>query len=246
MESCEVLEAQVAVVATLGELVATMTAPCRIKRLFMYPASLHDDLRRFTWTLRDTLRHPDFTCLGFCDVTSVYQPDVTELGRALAALRDTRWGTLVHVRAAARALRESVDELVKSWFRVAEEALELRDTWEKTTTDEGTNEDTDEDTSEDSSTAQAGDLRGATTGWGTAGDNLVAAAQQLLVSLPSVVAAHKAPMAAATKAMEEAMVAISQVGTATRRLRVEKVQGLLEHLVAACDRATMFPRGLQR
>ncbi|TRZ05988.1 hypothetical protein HGM15179_021118, partial [Zosterops borbonicus] len=71
------LEAQVAVVATLGELVATVTAPRRDVQPLLYPESLHTALWKFTWTLQDTLCQHSVTFLRHHGVTSLRQAVAT-------------------------------------------------------------------------------------------------------------------------------------------------------------------------
>ncbi|XP_053823870.1 uncharacterized protein LOC128801769 [Vidua chalybeata] len=235
MESRELLEALVAVVATLGELVATVAGPYGDVLLAVSPKSLHTALGTFISHLRDTLEHHG----------------VTSLGRALAALRATPGATWAHVTSAAGAWRDSVAELGDRWDRLAREATELHDACRDAATREATTAAT--------ATALAGDLQDKATHWGTADDNLIAVARELPLALDkeevaSVVATHEArveaatnKVVAATKAMEEAMVATSEAGAATRRgQRAEVALELLERLVAACDKATAFPRELRR
>ncbi|RMC16814.1 hypothetical protein DUI87_06067 [Hirundo rustica rustica] len=217
----ELLEALVAVVATLGELVATARPPRRDLRLFMTRDSLHQDLRRFIWRLRDTLELHNVTALG--------HRGVTFLGQAVATQGATLGDTWTEVRAAARAWRDSVDALLESWKQLSWDAMDLHATWSIAASDEATDE--------ASATGLAGDLQDETTGQGTAGDDLGAMAGQLPVAQASAVA---------TKATEEAMVATSQAGSATRRgQQAEAALGLLDRLVDACMEASMLPVVLQ-
>ncbi|XP_039572482.1 uncharacterized protein LOC120505736 [Passer montanus] len=231
----QLLELLVDVVATLGELAATVAGPYGDVLLGVSPRSLQKALGTFIGHLRDTLGHPG----------------VTSLGEALAALRDNLGATWAHVTAAASTWRDSVATLEDSWARLAREATELRDTCRDTATGEATTAAT--------ANSRAGDLRVTATRWGTSLHNLVATARQPPLALDkeevaSAVAAHDARMEAAaseveaaTKAMEEAVVATNEAEAATRRgQRAEVALGLLERLVAACDRATAFPRELQR
>ncbi|RMC11013.1 hypothetical protein DUI87_12205 [Hirundo rustica rustica] len=186
----------VSVVATLVELVATVTPPRRSVWPFVSPRSLYEDLRTFAWQLHNTLCHP-------C-VTSQEHHNVTSPGQEPNSL---------------------LDDLEE--------------------------EDITEDITKAIATAQARDLWGQAAGWGTAGDNLMATAQQLPVALAkddvaSAVAAHEAQMAVATKATEEAVGAISQVRAATRRQQVEEALEPLECLEATCDRDIVLPQELQR
>ncbi|XP_039909922.1 uncharacterized protein LOC120747928 [Hirundo rustica] len=227
MEPGEELEAITDVVATLGELVAIITPPCRSTWPLLYPRSLCADLRRFTCRLHEALKRHS--------VTFLRQRSVTPLGQAVAALRATPGATWADVRAAVKGWRKSVYELEDSWYWLVEDAANLLDYWKNKVTTEATTKAT--------ATAQAGDLQDESTSWETAGDNPVAAAQQPPVppdkdKLDLMLDAHFARVDAAKKAMEEAMVATSQAGTATRRgQQVEVAVGLLGRLVVECDRA---------
>ncbi|XP_066194167.1 uncharacterized protein [Sylvia atricapilla] len=235
MEPRELLEALVAVVATLGQLAATVAGPDGDVLLSTSPGSLHTALGTFISHLRDTLSHHG----------------VTSLGQALAALGATPGATWAHVTAAARAWWDSVAALEKSWVQVAKEATELRDACGDAATAEATTAAT--------AAARAGDPEEHATCWGTAVDNMKAVAWRLPVALTkeegaSAEAAHEArmvaatgKMVAATKSMEESMVASSQEEAATRRGQRAKVAlDILEYLVAACNKATAFPREMQR
>ncbi|XP_059727492.1 uncharacterized protein LOC132340486 [Haemorhous mexicanus] len=195
MEPQELLEAPVSVVATLGEVVATVTRPHRGVRLCVPPKSLHAALGRFTWSLREILDRGAVTSLGDSGVPS--------LSQALAALEATPGTTWADVRAMVKAWRESVAKLVDSWDWLAREATRLH---EKEVMD-----------------------------------------QQLMVALDKEevareMATHDAQVSAATnEAMGEAVVATRSAMAATRRGHwVEETLGLLQRLVAKCDRATLF------
>ncbi|XP_064261991.1 uncharacterized protein LOC135291659 [Passer domesticus] len=122
------LHALVAVVATLGEVVATVTGPHRGKFLHESPDTLHEDLKNFTRSLCKILDHSDVTSLGNSGIPS--------LGRALAALRTASGTTQANVRAVASAWRELVARLVDCWDQLAREATKLRDTCRKVVTDQ--------------------------------------------------------------------------------------------------------------
>ncbi|XP_058678590.1 uncharacterized protein LOC131570245 [Ammospiza caudacuta] len=113
------LQALVAVVATLGKVVATLPWPHRDKGLHESPSSLHEDLRRFTRSLRSILDHGGVTSLGHSAVPSVR--------RALATLWATPGTTQANVRTTAKAWRELVAKLVDSWDWLAREATKLRE-----------------------------------------------------------------------------------------------------------------------
>ncbi|XP_066064123.1 uncharacterized protein [Chamaea fasciata] len=154
----QALEALVAVVATLGELAATVTAPRRRAWPLLYPESLHKNLREFTWTLRDNLDHHSANLLG--------QRGVTSLPQAVAALEATSGATRADAAATVRAWRSSLRQLEANWYVLQWKANELRNTWEIAATGAAT-----------ATTTQAGELRDeAPPGRGTAGDGLVAAA----------------------------------------------------------------------
>ncbi|XP_066063123.1 uncharacterized protein [Chamaea fasciata] len=138
MEPREVLELLVAPVATLGKLAATVTAPRRRVWPLLYPESLHADLRRFTWRLRDTLDHGN--------VTSLHQCGVTPLGQALAALKATPGATRDNVRAAARAWWELMFVFEDRWAQLSWESRRLLNTMEDKAIAEAITEDTNEAT----------------------------------------------------------------------------------------------------
>lgn len=245
-----------AVVATLGELAAAVAGSEGDVLLAMSPGSLHKGLRTFIGHLKNTLDHHG----------------VTSLGQALAALEANLGATWDHVRAAARAWRDSVAALGDSWARLAREATKLRDTCRDTATAEATI----------AATARAGDLQEKTTRCKTERDNLKAVAKPESMSLSKVVAVlasvslskvgavlepmslfkdgvallatHEARVGAATDKivvatdeMEEAVTASGQARAATKRgQRAEVALEPLERLVAACDRASALPRELQR
>ncbi|XP_054150863.1 uncharacterized protein LOC128949996 isoform X1 [Melozone crissalis] len=177
------LQVLVAVVDTLGKLVATLAGPHRDKS----SDSLHEDLKNFTRGLRAILNHGGVTSLG--------QPGVPSLRRALATRGATSGTTRANGRAAAKAWRELVARLVDSWDWLAREATKLR---EKVVTE-----------------------------------------QRLLMALDKEMAWEMATydaqvVTATNEAMGEAVVA-------TRRGHWALVAlGLLRHLVAMCDRATLF------
>ncbi|XP_039578150.1 uncharacterized protein LOC120508532 isoform X1 [Passer montanus] len=112
----QLLERQVAVVATLGEVVAAVTASHRGVRRRVSPVFLHAALGRFTQSLCETLEHGDVTSLGYCGVPS--------LGRALAALEATPEARDSAI-AAVVAWQKMVDALGGRWGQLAWEAAEL-------------------------------------------------------------------------------------------------------------------------
>ncbi|XP_064255551.1 uncharacterized protein LOC135286354 [Passer domesticus] len=235
MEPCELLELLVDVVARLGELAATVAGTYGDMLLAVSPWSLQKALGTFIGHLRDTLGHPR----------------VTSLGEALAALKDKRGATWAHVRDAASTWRDLVATFEDSWDRLSREATELRDTCRDTATREITTAAT--------ANTWAGDLWVKEKGWEKSRHSLVAEVWQLPLvrdkeKMASAITEYDARMEAAaneeqaaTKAMEEAVVASSMAGAATKRgQRAEAALGPLERLVAACDKATAFPQELLR
>ncbi|TRZ08144.1 hypothetical protein HGM15179_018961, partial [Zosterops borbonicus] len=204
-------------VATLGELVATVTAPRRDMWPLLYPESLHTDLRKFISTLWDTLDHGDVTSLG--------QRGVTPLGQALATLGATPGATWADVRASVRAWRELVTAVEEGWCRLTEEAIELYDTWDN------------EAITKDITTVWAGNLQEETAGPGTAADNLVATGQQPPVALTSVATRQ---MGAATRRGQQAEKALGLVAclvaTCDRAIALPmELHGRLEDMEAALE-----------
>ncbi|XP_063280991.1 uncharacterized protein LOC134565373 isoform X2 [Prinia subflava] len=118
MEPREVLEVLVAVIATLGELAAVVAGSDEDVLRAESRKSLRGPLRKFTWTLRCTLRRRHVPPPG--------HRGVTPLGQALTALEATPGATWADVRAAVRAWQDSVDALAEIWLWVVEKAAELR------------------------------------------------------------------------------------------------------------------------
>ncbi|XP_059727615.1 uncharacterized protein LOC132340560 isoform X2 [Haemorhous mexicanus] len=105
----QLLEALVSVVATLGEVAATVTGSHQGVQQCLSPDSLRAALRRFTQSLRETLDHGS----------------VPSLGQALATLRATSWISWADVRAVAKAWQKLVAALRDRWDQLALEAAEL-------------------------------------------------------------------------------------------------------------------------
>ncbi|XP_074385936.1 uncharacterized protein LOC141725806 [Zonotrichia albicollis] len=164
MEPRELLERQVAVVATLGKLVAIATTPYRGMLLGGTPRSLHEALGTFIRLLSGTLgccsatswldrsalswRRGNVTPLGHLDVNSLEQFAFllglygATRGRhchvtTLGQVLANPAATWADVRAAASAWRESVEMLTESWSRLVEEAARLCNEWEVTATERG-------------------------------------------------------------------------------------------------------------
>ncbi|XP_063037687.1 uncharacterized protein LOC134432723 isoform X2 [Melospiza melodia melodia] len=213
VELQDLLEALVSVVATLGDVTATVTGPHWGVRRCAPPKLLHAALRIFTWSLRKGLEHPG----------------VPSLGQTLATLGATPGATWANVRATGSAWRELVSACEERWKQLVEEVTKLRDACK------------------DATLAWARDQQDKATCRGTAGDNLAATAQQLMVALDrdeeaSVGATCDAQVAMATnEAMGEAVVASRRARAAIRRRHwAEMALEPLQHLVDACDRATEF------
>ncbi|XP_037982214.1 uncharacterized protein LOC119696544 [Motacilla alba alba] len=179
MEDQELLKRLVAVVATLGTVVAAVTGQHRDVRRRLSPNFLHAALGRFTQSLRETLDHGDVTSLGHRGVIS--------LGQALAAFEATpeAWD---NVRAAAEAWRKLVATLMGSWEKLAKEATKLCDACEHM------------------APTRAREPQDEAPHRGTAGDNLAATARWPPVALDrEEVATHDAQEAMATDEEEAAM-----------------------------------------
>ncbi|XP_059727596.1 uncharacterized protein LOC132340550 [Haemorhous mexicanus] len=225
----QLLEALVTVVATLGEVAATVTGSHRGVRRRVSPKFLPAALRRFTQSLRETLDHGDVTSLGHRGVLS--------LGRALAALGATPGTTRDDVRAAARAWRELVAALGKRWEQLKEEAAELCNTcW-------------------DAAPSRARDLWFEATFCKTVWDNLEATAWWPPVTLcndegASAGAVHDAQVAAASseeeaatseeeeatsETMDEAVVATIEEEEATSETMDEAVVATIEEEEATSE-----------
>ncbi|KAM6993418.1 uncharacterized protein RBU47_014711 [Passerculus sandwichensis] len=217
----QLLEALVSVVATLGEVTATVTGPHRGVRRCVPPKLLHTALRIFTWSLRKALERPG--------VSSLDDPGVPSLGQALATLEATPGATWADVRATGSAWRELVAACEERWKQLFEEITKLRDACE------------------DAALAWARDQQDKAIRRGTAGDNLAATAQQLMVALDrdeeaSAGATHSAQvMAATSEAMGEAVMAPRPVRAAIRRRHwAEMALEPLQRLVDACDKGCEF------
>ncbi|XP_063037678.1 uncharacterized protein LOC134432715 isoform X2 [Melospiza melodia melodia] len=217
----QLLEALVSVVATLGEVTATVTGPYRGVRRCVPPKLLHAALRIFTWSLRKALERPG--------VSSLDDPGVPSLGQTLATLGATPGATWADVRATGSAWQELVAACEERWKQLFEEITKLRDACE------------------DAALAWARDQQDKAIRRGTAGDNLAATAQQLMVALDrdeeaSAGATHSAQvMAATSEAMGEAVVAPRPVRAAIRRRHwAEMALEPLQRLVDACDKGSEF------
>ncbi|XP_077047188.1 uncharacterized protein LOC129134394 [Agelaius phoeniceus] len=226
------LQPQVTVVATLGELLATL--PRRDEEMLpVSTVSLYWDLVTFTESLRVTLYCTEGTW-WHRNVTSDDGDPVPSLSQALPAWESTPWTTWGHVTMAARKWHRSVSALVNSWAQLARAATKLRNTCRDLATEaadrEGTN------------TARARELQAEAARDGTAQEHMGELGQALgREEGAEVVAGHEAQV------RREARVAAREATRATmERQRLEAALGLLERLVAACDGATAFPRELQR
>ncbi|XP_041264174.1 uncharacterized protein LOC121337874 [Onychostruthus taczanowskii] len=226
------LQPQVTVVATLGELLATLP---RLEEE-MQPVSalrLYWDLMDFTKELRATLHHTDHTWWRRNVICDDDDP-VTFLSRALAAYKSMPWTPWDHVTMAASEWLHSVAVLEESWAELAWAATKLRNACRRVA-------------------AEAADMAATATAWerklqekaardGTAQENMVALGQALgREEGAEVVAGHEAWV------RRQAMAAASK-STAAPKVRqwAEVALGLLQHLAAACDAATAFPRELLR
>ncbi|KAL9822920.1 uncharacterized protein GJ701_016131 [Geothlypis trichas] len=226
------LQPQVTVVATLGELLATLPRWDE-EMLPMSAASLYWALVNFTESLWVTLYCTDCTWWRR-NVTCDDGDPLTSLSRGLAAYRSTTWTTWTHVTMVASKWQRSVSVLVNSWAQLARAATKLHSTCRVMVTEVTHKVAT--------ATARARELQALAACDGTAQENMVGLGQALgREEGAEVVAGREA------QERREAMVAASEATRAIMvRQRVEAALGLLERLVAACDEATAFPRELQR
>ncbi|XP_059347106.1 uncharacterized protein LOC132085667 [Ammospiza nelsoni] len=174
-------------------------------------------------------RGPEDLHLERPGVSSLDDPGVPSLGQALATLGATLGATWADVRATGNTWRELVAACEERWKQLFEEITKLCDACE------------------DAALAWARDQQDKAIHRGTAGDNLAATAQQLLVALDrdeeaSAGATHSAQvMAATSEAMGEAVVAPRPVRAAIRRRHwAEMALEPLQRLVDACDNGSEF------
>ncbi|KAL9822865.1 uncharacterized protein GJ701_016099 [Geothlypis trichas] len=227
------LQPQVTVVATLGELLATL--PRRDEETLLLlesPKCLYHELVRFTEEFDCThydIAVPWYRCYGIS-----WDEPPTSLSQALAAYESTPWTTWLHVRRAAKKWQELVDGHVDNWAELARKATKLRNAYRVTVTEVTHKVAT--------ATTRARKLQDEAARDGTAQENMVGLGQALgREEGTEVVAGREAQV------KREARVAASEATRATMvRQRVEAALGLLERLVAACDEATTFLRELQR
>nr|XP_054510022.1 uncharacterized protein LOC129134394 [Agelaius phoeniceus] len=226
------LQPQVTVVATLGELLATL--PRRDEEMLLPESAveLYRDLEEFTRNLRVTLYCTEGTWWRR-NVTSDDGDPVPSLSQALAACRSTPGTTWDDVTMAASKWQLSVSALVDRWIRLAKKATELRRNCSYLATEAANREAT--------ATARARELQAEAARDGTAQEHMGELGQALgREEGAEVVAGCEAQVS------REAGGAASLVTMASRRRqRLEAALGLLERLVAACDEATAFPRELQ-
>ncbi|XP_059727510.1 uncharacterized protein LOC132340501 isoform X8 [Haemorhous mexicanus] len=225
------LQPQVTVVATLGELLAAL--PRRDEE--MLPVStlrLYWDLEEFTralWDTRDCTDDPWW----HCNVTSDDDDPVTSLSQALATYKSAPWTPRNHMTMVASKWQGSVSELVKSWAKLARAATELRNTCREVVTEAATEAIT--------ATTRARELQDeAACYW---------IDQEIMMELGLAMdwiewavmdTEHEAQV------RRDAREAASRATMATMvRQRVETALGLLERLVAACAEATALPQELQ-
>ncbi|XP_059347111.1 uncharacterized protein LOC132085670 isoform X1 [Ammospiza nelsoni] len=223
------LQLPVTVVATLGELLAAL--PTRDEMLLLESLGcLYWDLEDFTKELQYTLYRTEDTW-RHQDVTSGYEDTVTSLSQALAAYKSTPGTPKDDVTMAAIMWQESVSELLDRWARLAGKATELRNTCRGLATQ----------AADRAATARAKHLQDEAARYGIAHEDIVELGQaQGGEEGAEVVARHGAQV------RREARVAASEATRATKvSQRLEVALGLLERLVAACDKVTVFPRELQ-
>ncbi|TRZ09711.1 hypothetical protein HGM15179_017395 [Zosterops borbonicus] len=197
------------VVATLGELAATMAGLDRDMLLAFYPRSLHKDLRRFSQGLHDILNHRNVTSLG--------QRGVTSLSQALATMGDT----LADVRATVSAWQDQVDTLYRSWDCLALMAMGLSITFQAMVANTGLVRDPEDDPAD----------------WGTVEGNMKAVARLLPVAPASAAATNTREEARRGWRVKEALALLYRFGgayVAATKLP-EELQECLSNIEAALE-----------
>nr|XP_005497662.1 uncharacterized protein LOC102070686 [Zonotrichia albicollis] len=220
------LQPQVTVVATLGELLDTLHRRDEEAMMLECPGLLHKDLEEFTEELRVTLHDIENTPRRHI-VPNDDDGGVTSLSQALAAYGSTPQTTRGSVAMAASEWQWSVSVLVYSWAKLSRKATELCDTWSKVATE--------------AMTTRARELQAEAAHDGTALERMGELGQALGGEEGVEVGTRTE-----SSVRREARVAASEATTATmERERLEPALGLLERLVAACRKATTFPQVLQ-
>ncbi|XP_059727459.1 uncharacterized protein LOC132340450 [Haemorhous mexicanus] len=244
------LKPQVTVVAILGELLATLRGlDMMLPAVRLSLRCLSWDLEEFTEELRDSLccvsdtwrRH---TVPSDDDESPIsYDNDsVTSLSRALAASKSAPWIPQNRVTMAARKWQGLVAVLVNRWAQLAMAATKLPNAWRDLATKA--------DDRVATATAWARELQDKAASDGTAQENMEELGQLLgREEGDEVVSEDESSSEDASSSLlgeEVVEVAKASAGAMIVRQRVETALGLLERLVAACDKATAFPQELQR
>ncbi|XP_039571274.1 uncharacterized protein LOC120505111 [Passer montanus] len=227
------LQPQVAVVAIVGELLATLPRRAEMMLLPVSPLRLYSELEKFTRELRSTLYSIDDTWWRR-NVTTDEDDPPTSLSQALATYKSAPRNTENPVAMAASEWQSMAIHLEVSWESLARRATWLRNTCREVVTEAANMVPT--------ATTWARELQHKAACDGTAQENVVELGQALgREEGAEVVAGFEAPV------RRDARVAVSWAARASMvRQRVEVTLGLLERLAAACDAATAFPRELQR
>ncbi|XP_064262000.1 uncharacterized protein LOC135291671 [Passer domesticus] len=133
--SLALLQPQVTMVATLGELLATLPGRDEMMRLFVSSKCPYWDLEEFTRVLRATIKRIDDT--WWCrNVTFDDDDPVTSMSWAMAAYKSTSWTAWECAKTAAIVWQASLDVLMERWVELARKATKLRDTCRKVVTDQ--------------------------------------------------------------------------------------------------------------
>ncbi|XP_063037866.1 uncharacterized protein LOC134432928 [Melospiza melodia melodia] len=221
------LQAQVTVVATLGELLDTLPTRDEEETLHESSKRLHRGLEEFTQELWVTLQRTENTWRRHI-VTDDDDGGVTSLSQALAAYKSTPQSTQDRVAMAASEWQRLVAALKNSWAKLVRKATELRDTCRVAVTE--------------AAATQAREMQDQAARDGTALERMGELAQALGGEEGAEVEARpESPVR-----REARVAAIQATRATTERERLEAALGLLERLVAACDEATAFLRELQR
>ncbi|KAF4792257.1 hypothetical protein TURU_123066 [Turdus rufiventris] len=211
------LKSLVYVVDALGKVATTVAGPEGDVLLKGSQGSLHDALELFTENLKATLRLSADTALG----------------KTLAKARTTAGATRASVTSAANAWKDSVTKVVEEWNKLVRKATELLSDCKVAAAMGGTVDTKDLQEKVDRWTESVQNLVTETWRLPVATDKEKAAAA--LEEYRDEVGAAKDNTLVALQAMEEAVVATSQVKAATQAAeRAAVALGPLKALVTAC------------
>ncbi|XP_037982258.1 uncharacterized protein LOC119696576 isoform X7 [Motacilla alba alba] len=224
--SSALLQPQVTMVTILGKLVATLPSQDEMSLLLTSSGCLYWHLIFFTMELRDTKECIEEPCWRRSVLSNDGDPP-TSLSHVLITYKSIPWTPRNRVTMAASKWQGRVDALVDRWAKLAGVATELHNACRELATEAAERVAT--------ATARARELQDEAAHDGTAQENMVELGQALGRE------GHEAQV------RRDAKGAASEATKATKvRQQAEVALELLERLVAACDKATVFPRELQR